>query len=102
MTLYKKQIDPYPHVFQSNFIPWGLWWGDVTAGCFSQNAQTVKEMFPVHPRFSRLLFTALDDGGGGKNTDAPNVLTKTIFDEIWGVVNEVRFMNNRCYPPPDL
>lgn len=79
-------------------------WGGAMEPLFvlsSQNARKVQEMFPAHPRFSRLLFRALDDGGGGhNNTGAPNVLTKAIFDEIWGVVHEVGYMIDQLCPQP--
>lgn len=48
-----------------------------------------EKLFPSRPRFSRLLFTALEPDNDSQE-DGTNVLTKATFDEIWDVADKVK------------
>lgn len=47
-----------------------------------------EQLFPSRPRFSRLLFTTLDNSDDSERDT--NVLTKATFDEIWDVADKVK------------
>lgn len=53
-----------------------------------RDAFDAEQLFPSSPRFSRLLFTTTEADDDSDEEDT-NVLTKSIFDDIWDVAEKV-------------